>query len=50
MINGKGGIEWELKEWIIVLVLLALIVASIILLKDKLWQIGDYIKDFLRFG
>lgn len=48
--NKKGLEKEELGKWVIAIVLLVLLIAGIILLKDKMVQIGEYLKNFFKFG
>jgi len=51
MIKGKRGLEKEeLGKWVIAVVALFLLIAGVILFKDKLIQLGEYLKHILRFG
>jgi hypothetical protein len=47
----KRGVAIEgLVWWIIALAVLVVMIILIALLKDKLWEIGSYLKNLLRFG
>jgi len=50
MVKGKRGIAIEgLVWWIIGIAVLAIMVVLSILLKDKLLNAGEYIKNIFRF-
>lgn len=40
----KGVVTSSLVWWIIAIALLAIMIVLFVVLKDKLWGIGDYIK------
>jgi preprotein translocase subunit SecG len=49
--DKKGGVEWELKDILIMVVFLViLVVATIFLLKGKGGELLASIKNMMRFG
>lgn len=49
--KNKRGVVWnEIVWWIIAIVLLAMIIIGIIYLKNSGINLGDKIKEILRFG
>jgi len=47
-VGKKGIIVENLVWWIIAVAVLVIIIVLAVVLKDKLWEIGSYLKGLLR--
>ena len=51
VIDKRGELGWEqIAKIIIVLVVLIILIVIGFLFKDRLYELADQLKDFLRFG
>lgn len=48
--NKKGVVINTLVWWIIAIAVLVILLVLAVILKDKLWDIGIYLKNIFRFG